>query len=224
MDVVAQPVPDWSRSTPPAGDRQLRLLLSPSLGRGALDGAWWPYSHDLRAEAVDLAKYFPLSWGRIARLIYSAGDERSDRLKIGNTFVTLASFPHGNTSRALLLTSPSRRVIHLLVVPPEREDRPARHAMRIAATPTNDKSAITILTESDDQLRALDYWPIGMTTADIPHLAKAVPGRHEFPDMTAIRGGSRNASPALKPWPAIAALRHRRSHFHTRTHRPPKDQ
>jgi hypothetical protein len=27
----------------------LRLSLSPSIGSGALDGAWWPYSHDLRS-------------------------------------------------------------------------------------------------------------------------------------------------------------------------------
>ena len=42
--------------------------------------------HDLRAEAVDLAKYFPLSLGRIVRLIYSSAARTSGpgRLKIGN--------------------------------------------------------------------------------------------------------------------------------------------
>jgi hypothetical protein len=162
MDFVAQPVPGWSGPARPAGDRQLRLLLSPSLGSGALDGAWWPYGHDLRAEAVELAKYLPPSLGRILRLIYSAADWTSGpgRLKIGNGFMALACFPRDNTSRALLLTSPSRRVIQLLVVPPEWEDRPARHAMRIAATPTNNKSATTILAESDDRGRPglLAHW------------------------------------------------------------------
>jgi hypothetical protein len=162
MRVVAQPVFAWSGLGPSAGDRQLRLLLSSSIGRGALDGAWWPYGHDLHDEAVDLAKHFPLSLGRIVRLIYSAADWTSGpgRLKIDNGFVTLASFPHDNTSRALLLTNRGRRIIQLLVVPPEWEDRPARRAMRIAATPTNNKSATTILTESDDQLRPglLAHW------------------------------------------------------------------
>ena len=155
MDVVARPVSGWSGLAPSAGDRQLRLMLSPSIGRGVLDGAWWPYGHDLHAEAVGLAKYFPLTLGRIVRLIYSAADWTSGpgRLKIGNGSVTLASFRHDNASRALLLTHRGRRVIQLLVVPPEWENRPARHAMRIAATPTNHKSATTILTESDHQLR-----------------------------------------------------------------------
>jgi hypothetical protein len=160
--VGRQPVPGWSGLGPSAGDRQLRLLLSPSIGRGALDGAWWPYGHDLRAEAVGLARYFPLSLGRIVRLIYSSADWTSGpgRLKIGNGFVALASFPHDTTSRALLLTNRGRRIIQLLVVPPEWEDRPARHAMRIAATPRNNKSAATILTESEDKLRPglLAHW------------------------------------------------------------------
>jgi hypothetical protein len=37
-----------------AVNRPLRLRLSPSIGKGALDGAWWPYSRDLSAEALDL--------------------------------------------------------------------------------------------------------------------------------------------------------------------------
>ena len=46
------------------------------------------------------------------------------------------------------------RVLKLLVVPPEWDDRGARHAMRIAAMPSNVKSAATILSESEDQHRA----------------------------------------------------------------------
>jgi len=155
MDLAAQHVSGWSGLAPSAGDRQLRLLLSPSIGSGALDGAWWPYGHDLPAEAVGLVRYFPLALGRIVRLIYSAADWTGGpgRLKIGNGFLTVASFPHDKTSRALLLTNRGRRVIQLLVVPSEWQDRVARRAMRIAATPTNGKSATTILTESEDRLR-----------------------------------------------------------------------
>jgi hypothetical protein len=52
------------------------------------------------------------------------------------------------------------RVLQLLVVPPEWDDRGARHAMRIAAIPSNVKSAATILSESEDQHRAglLSHW------------------------------------------------------------------
>jgi hypothetical protein len=34
-------------------NRPLRLQLSPSIGQGALHGAWWPSSRDLTAEALD---------------------------------------------------------------------------------------------------------------------------------------------------------------------------
>jgi hypothetical protein len=52
------------------------------------------------------------------------------------------------------------RVLQLLVVPPEWDDRRARHAMRIAAMPSNVKSAATILSELEDQHRAglLSHW------------------------------------------------------------------
>jgi hypothetical protein len=48
----------------------------------------------------------------------------------------------------------------LLVVPPEWDERAARHAMRIAAMPPKVKSAATIFTESGDQDRAglLAHW------------------------------------------------------------------
>lgn len=45
-------------------------------------------------------------------------------------------------------------VLQLLVVPPEWDDRAAWHAMRIAVMPSNVKSAVTILSESEDQDRA----------------------------------------------------------------------
>jgi hypothetical protein len=108
------------------------------------------------------ARGFPLSLGRIVRLIYSAADWTSGpgRVRADNVFVTMASFPHDDTKRVLLLTDRGRRVIQLLVVPPEWEERGARHAMRIAASPTNSKSAATILAESDDLLRhgLLAHW------------------------------------------------------------------
>ena len=48
-----------------------RLQLSASIGRGALDGAWWPYSRDLAVEAVDLVDHFPAGFDRICHLAYS---------------------------------------------------------------------------------------------------------------------------------------------------------
>jgi hypothetical protein len=152
----------WSPSL--AVNRPLRLRLSPSIGKGALDGAWWPYSRDLSAEALDLVDHFPASFDRICRVVYSTPDWDAPprRIKAADVFVSLASFPRDNTHLVLLksVAAYRPRVLQLLVVPPEWDDRGARHAMRIAAMPSNVKSAATILSESEDQHRAglLSHW------------------------------------------------------------------
>ena len=57
-------------------------------------------------------------------------------------------------SRLKSVAAYRRGVLQLLVVPPEWDDRAARHAMRIAGMPSNVKSAATILTQSKAQHRA----------------------------------------------------------------------
>ena len=55
-------------------NRRLRLRLSPSIGQGVLDGAWWPFSRDLSAEVLDIVDHFPASFDRIRRVVYSTPD------------------------------------------------------------------------------------------------------------------------------------------------------
>ena len=142
--------------------RPLRLRLSPSFGRGALDGAWWPQSRDLATEAVNLVDQFPATFDRICRVVYSTPDWEPSprRVKAANIFVSLGSFPRDDTHLVLLRSVASPRVLQLLVVPPEWGEQTAKHAMRIAATPANVKSAATILSESVDLLLAglLFHW------------------------------------------------------------------
>ena len=136
--------------------RPPRLMLSASIGRGALDGAWWPHSRDLRTEALGLANHFPPSLGRILRLIYATADWTGGpgRLKADNVFVTLAAFPDRDAHRVLLRTDWGQHVIQLLLIPPEWDPRRAPpRPMRIASTPTNAKSATAILAEANDRLR-----------------------------------------------------------------------
>ena len=140
----------------------LRLRLSPEIGRGALDGAWWPHSRDLATEAVDLVDRFPTPFDRIFRVVYSTPDWEPSprRVKAAKVFVNLGSFPLDDTHLVLLKSVASQRVLQLLVVPPEWGEQTARHAMRIAATPSNVSSAATILSESVDLLLAglLSHW------------------------------------------------------------------
>jgi Family of unknown function (DUF5994) len=157
---AASSAQDKSDMAQPGG--MLRLQLAPSLGRGALDGAWWPYSRDLRTEALDLVNHFPVSAGKIFRVNYSSSDwvTGPGRIRADEVFVTLSAFPRDDTHRVLLSTLGGRQVIQLLVVPPESDSRMARHVMRIAATLSNRRSAANILAESDDPLRtgSLEHW------------------------------------------------------------------
>jgi len=146
-------------------DGELRLRLSPVIGRGALDGAWWPRSRNLAVEAVDLVDHFPTHFDRICRVVYSTPDwwACARRVRVVGGFVNFGSFP-GDDTHLVILTSVAAayrpRPLLLLVVPPDWDDRSARHAMRIAAMPSNLKSAETIVRESEDLCRAglLSHW------------------------------------------------------------------
>ena len=83
-------------------------------------------------------------------------------------------------------------VLKLLVVPPEWGEQTARHAMRIAATPTNVKSAATILSESVDLLLAGLLW-LGMTTAE--RMSRPDPRRHrrDSPQQASVTGTTAEA-------------------------------
>jgi hypothetical protein len=146
-------------------DGALRLRLSPLIGRGALDGAWWPRSRDLSVEAVDLVDHFPMDFDRICRVVYSTPDwgACSRRVRAVRGFVNLGSFPRDDTHLVMLMSVAAAyrpRPLLLLVVPPAWDDRAAHHAMRIAAMPSNLKSAETIVRESEDLCRAglLSHW------------------------------------------------------------------
>ena len=147
---VVSPTPP-EVTNPAAADapsaRTLRLMLSPAIGQGALDGAWWPHSRDLRVEALDLVNHFPDSHGRVFRLLYATADwiGGPGRFRADHVIATLACFPHDDTHRVLLRTDQDTRVIQLLVVPPEWDERRANRAMRQAAMPTNRESAAGIL-------------------------------------------------------------------------------
>lgn len=153
----ARPAPPWPPAS--AADRPLRLHLTSSVGDGVLDGAWWPHSRDLAKESVELVDHFPASFDRICRVVYTGTDweKAPRRVRAADVFVNLASFPDDKSHRVLLKSrsAPHRaRILQLLVVPPDWDDRSAREAMRIAATPSNRKSAAAILDESADQRRA----------------------------------------------------------------------
>jgi hypothetical protein len=141
-----------SAGTDPIGGSRLRLSLSESLGRGGLDGAWWPRSRNLDAELADLVVHFPGTAGRIVRAVYSVPDwlPAQRRIHVNNRVLKVGFFPHDDSHRILLAMS-SRQILHLMVVPPGSSSTLALAVMATAASPSNRDSAAAVL---HDALRA----------------------------------------------------------------------
>ena len=150
-------------SNTPVEKHPLRLQLSASIGRGALDGAWWPYSRDLAIEAVDLVDHFPAGFDRICHVAHSTQDgdagrrkHRHQRLRQAR-FVPARRHPPRYLGRGV--SANSGQVLQLLVVPSDWDwppDMPREPPPPQSIT----KSATTILLESQDQDRAglLLHW------------------------------------------------------------------
>lgn len=155
-----------SHATPPATsptghDREpLRLMLSPSTGSGAHDGAWWPQSRDLDLELADLVDNLPTANGRVSRALFSRPDwdGQPRKVAVAGRQVKTGSFPADDTHLIVLRLS-SGVQLRLLVVP---AGHPAGdQAMAIAADPENRWSAAQILDAGvfdEDVTGSEDHW------------------------------------------------------------------
>jgi len=130
---------------------RLRLALSESIGSGRLDGAWWPRSRNLETELADLVQRMPATVGRIVRAVYSTPDWQPAprRIRVGDGFVKVGSFPHDDDHRIWLRLS-SREMLQVMVIPPDSSPAMARAAMTTAASTSNRDSAATILKDAQD--------------------------------------------------------------------------
>lgn len=149
---------------PATHDREpLRLHLHDEPGRDALDGGWWPQSRHLALELADLVDHFPAGHGQIMRALYSPPDwdDRPRRVPIARGHLKVGSFPRDDTHLMLLTTgSGDRRVLRLLVVPPELSPDQGDEAMLAAASRGNAHSARELLatvTEHPD-IDPRDHW------------------------------------------------------------------
>lgn len=129
----------------------LRLRLHHHDRRGPLDGAWWPHSRDLVAEAGQLVADFPDEVGRVSRLVFSTPDwdqpgdgPRPRRLQTARGTVKIGTFPRDDTHVVVLTLSTHQRVV-VLVVPPDTDPARAAEVMERAATVTNTDTADTLL-------------------------------------------------------------------------------
>lgn len=150
--------------TADAADREpLRLHVTDQPGRDALDGGWWPQSRDLALELADLVDHFPDGYGRVQRVLYSPPDwdDHLRRVPTARGHLKVGSFPRDDTHLVLLTTNTSdRRVLRLLVVPPELSPDQGEEAMLAAASRGNARSAAELLetvTEHPD-VDPRDHW------------------------------------------------------------------
>jgi hypothetical protein len=104
-----------------------RLRLATDIGRGSLDGGWWPESRDLATELTDLAAELEPEFGTIVRVEVSPSDW--DELPPpAQAFADL-----GETHRIDLQLSPGT-TLRLLVVPPSMTADQGEEALLAAAT------------------------------------------------------------------------------------------
>jgi hypothetical protein len=148
IEVPAVGTPAARELGPVAGDSRvpLRLLLTTSLGRGPLDGAWWPQSRDLEVELADLVDHLPARAGRVVRAVYSLPDwlPAPRRVRVARGFIKAGSFPHDDTHRIIVQTD-GQYTVYLLIVPSDAAEGFARAAMQIAARPNNVLPAWAVL-------------------------------------------------------------------------------
>jgi Family of unknown function (DUF5994) len=128
------------------GRAALRLhLAGTTLGRGPLDGAWWPQGRDLDTEAAELINNFPAMHGRIERFEYSAPHwgipDREIDTDQGNV---KAEASRRDDAHVVVLTMSTGRTVRLLVLPAGMTETDARLIMHQAASAPDQADALTL--------------------------------------------------------------------------------
>jgi hypothetical protein len=155
--------------TIPAADRppqQLRLMLKPEIGprvsaTGFVDGAWWPRSRDLAAEAPALAKALAACLGSVERISYNlaAWGPTIRQLRVDGAALRLAGYRSQHADTVDVLGRTHR--ITLLVVPPEATEAAGHQALVLTSAANT--------TDDPTQLLLLSGVRSSPPTADAPH-------------------------------------------------------
>lgn len=115
--------PKPSPPTAAAGRLPLRLRLTHEVGKGALDGAWWPQTRDLPLELADLVDNFPIELGEVHRVVFSRPDwdTAPHRVRVARGLVKVGSYPREDNHQVWLSMS-TRTMIRLAVTNPAWTD------------------------------------------------------------------------------------------------------
>ncbi|GLZ36957.1 DUF5994 family protein [Actinokineospora sp. NBRC 105648] len=113
--------------------------------RGHVDGAWWPRSSDPATELPALITEF----APITRISYNldAWDQVERRITVAGKMVRLEGF-HSAQPDIVVLISPNRTRIRLLVIPPNTDADAARATLSAASTSDDSATVEQILKDN----------------------------------------------------------------------------
>lgn len=139
----------------------LRLRMAEPTDTNRLAGGWWPRSRDLATELADLVEHFPVEHGRVIRALYSPPDwdGAPRRVPLRTGYLKVGYFPADDT-HTVDLTMSDRRVLRVLVVPPDYSASQGAEALLAASTTGNEHSGpdvLAVVTEHPD-VDPADHW------------------------------------------------------------------
>lgn len=126
------------RPTSQNGEQPQRLTVKSEVGSsGHVDGGWWPRSRNLAAELPGLLSELAGRLGRIERVSYNltAWGAVTRKLVVGGSVVRLGGYRSQHPDTIDVISG--RRLITILVVPPEASTELAQHALTAATDPDN---------------------------------------------------------------------------------------
>ncbi len=123
-----------------------RLRLATDIGRGSLDGGWWPGSRDLATELPALAAELAPGLGTLVRVALSPGDwdHLPREVELPGGAIEATAFDPDEIHRIDLQLSPGTS-LRLLVVPPSMSTSQGEEALLAAATYGYEHTAASLL-------------------------------------------------------------------------------
>ncbi|MGH3674573.1 MAG: DUF5994 family protein [Mycobacterium sp.] len=134
-------------------------LCSRSPLPGAVDGAWWPKSADLRAELPDLVAVIGLSIGRVHRVVYdpSLWPNAPSRVIRGTAVTAVDPYALVARDTIYLMGTHSRDAV-LYVVPPAIPHAAVHRVLRAVSSATQSMS-VAVLRQLVDRFAEAERSP-----------------------------------------------------------------
>ena len=135
-----RPSVGWTEP-PPQQTPRLRLKPKGPL-TGRVDGAWWPHSEDLEAEAPDLLAVLSVRLGPISYVLYKLTEwvQARSKMPIGGRLVRLGGYQRQPSNTVEVQGLGGRKIVLLVV--PATTDPDRAHAIMMAAAVPGDTSTV----------------------------------------------------------------------------------